>query len=92
MRDEINEIKMNSKCMVCDFQPESPSQMVYDHIDPATKYVTKTNRRLGVSALVVRGYNQQVILAEMAKCRLLCANCHAHFTNEVQQPNKKEKK
>ena len=92
MRDEIDILKMESYCEICNFKPISPSQLVYDHIDPTTKYLTNSNRRLGVSALIVRKYNKDVILTEIKKCRLLCANCHAHFTNVVQQPNKKENK
>ena len=49
----------------------------WDHVDRATKKFT-------VSQMVGRGgaYNEQNLLDEMAKCVLLCANCHQIKTYE----------
>lgn len=45
--------------------------MQWDHLED------KTN---GVSALFVQGRSKDVILAEIKKCDLVCANCHAMRT------------
>jgi hypothetical protein len=44
-----------------------PCQMDFDHRDSKTKY--KTVSQLGFA-------NMKVILKEIAKCDLVCANCH----------------
>lgn len=41
--------------------------MDFDHLD---------NKVLGVSQMVHRGYALEAILAEIAKCEVVCANCH----------------
>ena len=92
MKEIIKKIKMESKCEVCNFKPLSASQLVFDHLDPSTKYTTNSNKKFGVSDMITKGYSKEKIYFEISKCRILCANCHAHYTNEIQQPNKKENK
>lgn len=48
------------------FRPEC---MDFDHIDPRTK-------KFNVSYAAVAGYSVDLVKAEVAKCRLVCANCH----------------
>ena len=56
-----------SKCVDC---PESnPVVLEYDHRDG----VDKIN---GVGRLVASGYSWDVILKEIEKCDIRCANCH----------------
>lgn len=63
----FNEIKSKLKCSRC---PEThQSTFDFHHKDPSTKLET-------VSNLVARGKSREIILAEIAKCEVLCANCH----------------
>jgi len=41
----------------------------FDHLDPDNKVVS-------VSHLVTSGYGWERIMEEIAKCQVLCANCH----------------
>jgi hypothetical protein len=63
----VTELK-RKPCMDCGgiFPPEC---MDFDHRDPSDKVQ-------GVSRLVFRRYSRDRILAEIAKCDLICANCH----------------
>lgn len=47
----------------------------FDHIDPNTK-------SYNVSHIVSGGYSVELVKAEIAKCVVLCANCHAKKTAE----------
>lgn len=51
------------------FHPEFPEIFDFHHMDPAIKDDK-------VSSLIARGRKWEVILAELLKCVLLCANCH----------------
>ena len=44
--------------------------MHWDHLPGTTK-------RREVSYMVLRGFRRETILDEIAKCELVCANCHA---------------
>jgi len=55
-----------------------PECMDFDHIDPSTKL-------FNVSQAVVSGNNLDSITAEIAKCRLICANCHRIRTARQQR-------
>jgi len=48
--------------------------MDFDHLDPKTKVVK-------VSALIFEG-SRQLLLDEIAKCELVCANCHRERTHQ----------
>jgi hypothetical protein len=41
----------------------------FHHIDPGTKEIE-------LSTAISRGWSKKRILAEVAKCIVLCANCH----------------
>lgn len=49
--------------------------MDFDHRDPQTKVAN-------VSTLVIKG-NRQMLLEEIAKCDVVCANCHRVRTHGV---------
>jgi hypothetical protein len=57
-----------------------PECMDFDHTDPATK-------EFSVSYGAVAGLRVERVMAEIAKCRLLCANCHRIRT--AKQHNRK---
>lgn len=56
-----------------------PRKLEYDHKDPDDKSVN-------VSRLILNGHSWRspVLRAEIAKCRILCANCHRKHTIEQQ--------
>lgn len=62
-----------------------PRVLEYDHKDPRKKRAT-------ISKLVIDGYSWKspVLKAEVAKCRVLCANCHRRHT--VSQQNHFDKR
>jgi hypothetical protein len=61
------EYKSDKKCSKC---PENdPICLDFHHIKPMAK--TKT-----VSKMVSEGMDVKVILLEIEKCEILCANCH----------------
>ena len=68
--DFIRDYKLESGCEICGYDEHSCA-LQFDHIDPSTKLFN-----------VARGrdYPWKVFLAEIAKCRVLCANCHAVHT------------
>jgi hypothetical protein len=50
-----------------------PDMLVLDHLDPKQK-------RFEVSRMVQQSFGLQTIQAEVAKCRVLCANHHQKHT------------
>jgi hypothetical protein len=61
------DFKSTKSCEVCG--ESAPECLHFHHIDPATKDID-----LGRAAS--NGWSKERILAEVAKCRVLCANCH----------------
>lgn len=80
-----NRIKSERGCEVCGFNAH-PAALQFDHIDPATKYRTKSGKIVHPSDMIKGGRHAlETILAEIAKCRVVCANCHAIHTHTVQR-------
>ena len=69
--DFIRDYKLEKGCEMCGYN-EHACALQFDHRDPSQK-----------SFHVARGrdYPWDVFLAEIAKCRVLCANCHAVHTH-----------
>jgi hypothetical protein len=85
-RSQSTNIEVNKKalaekkangCEDCGFNAH-PSALDLDHIDPNTKHVTKTGRRPSPGSMI--NYNPLVFALELAKCRVLCSNCHKIHT------------
>lgn len=74
---QVNAIKIAAGCTDCGFAGH-PSALDFDHIDPATKVAN-------VSSLIRRRPWIQVA-AEIAKCEVVCANCHRIRTYLRAQP------
>jgi hypothetical protein len=55
-----------------------PSGLDLDHVDPNSKYVTKSGRRPSPGTML--SYNPLVFALELAKCRVMCKNCHGVHT------------
>lgn len=71
-REEIREwckqIKRTLKCNRC---PQNhPATLQFHHNDP-------TRKELAIAVAVTNGWSKKKIMAEMEKCEVLCANCHA---------------
>ena len=70
-RDILNRYKMWKGCEFCGYR-ESPHALDFDHIDPAQKEAQVSNMLTG---------SRKRLIAEVRKCRVLCANCHRIHTN-----------
>jgi hypothetical protein len=75
----MQKIKTDRGCESCGYKA-NPAALQFDHLDPATKLISASGRRVTPASML--GYSQAMILAEIAKCRVLCANCHAIHTVE----------
>ena len=65
-------------CSECGYSGHH-SALDFDHIDPTSKTVD-------VARLLSKGSPIKVIIAEVRKCRLLCAICHRiHTFNQAQE-------
>jgi hypothetical protein len=71
-RDLIIKFK-SVPCMDCHIQ-YPPYVMQFDHRDPAEKCFGLANRKVGST--------NAAFLAEVAKCDIVCANCHAERTHK----------
>jgi hypothetical protein len=71
------ELKSTMKCNRC---PESAFECLdFHHSDP-------TEKEHNIHKMVGFGYGREAILAEIAKCEVLCANCHRkHHAAEQKQ-------
>lgn len=84
-REITNKIKTTLGCEMCGFNAH-PAALQFDHIDPATKYRTKTGKIVHPSDMIKGGrYSLATVMAEIAKCRVLCSNCHAIYTHTTQR-------
>ena len=63
----FREYKEELQCSECD--EDNSICLDFHHIDRTTKRDT-------VCSLVINGYSIETILEEIAKCIVLCANCH----------------
>lgn len=71
-RARLDAIKVERGCDECGFN-RHPAALCFHHRDPAEK-------AFGVAQNLARAWD--TVMAEIAKCQLLCANCHAIHTAE----------
>ena len=70
----LEELKGALVCNRCG--EDHPGCLVFHHTDPAMK-------ELGIADAVRRGWSRARIESELAKCEVLCANCHVkHHAQE----------
>ena len=69
------EVLQNIQCETCG--ESDPAVLDFAHIDPSTK-------KANVSELITKGYPKKTILEEVAKCKVLCSNCHRRETAKEQ--------
>lgn len=66
----IQEYKLTVGCQMCGYS-RHPRALQFDHL----------RDKLGnVSDLVRSDYGEKTVWAEIEKCQVLCANCHAEVT------------
>jgi hypothetical protein len=63
----VTAIKLENGCIDCGYRGH-PAALHFDHRDPATK-------SFGISRSL--GFSLPILMAEIAKCDVRCANCHA---------------
>lgn len=80
-RKLLNSIKLDKGCEICGYR-EHPAALHFDHIDPSNKHA---NVGQMIASL------EETILSEVAKCRVLCANCHMIHTHDPDFHNKDPK-
>ena len=81
LRQIIDTLKMSSGCVICGYD-KHPAALSFDHIDPKSKYKTKSGHKVHIADMVKGGrYAYDTIMAEIDKCRILCLNCHMEVTH-----------
>lgn len=80
-------IKMSQGCAHCGYS-KHPAALTFDHVDPQTKYRTKSGKSVHLSDMIKGNrYAISTILTEIEKCRVLCFNCHMEVTYTMQRPD-----
>lgn len=70
IRDQVQAIKVTAGCSVCGYR-KSPRALQFHHV---------SNDKEGtIARWVTQGHKLTKILAEIEKCIVLCANCHAEL-------------
>jgi hypothetical protein len=77
-RSYIQQIKLNKGCECCGYNL-FPEALDFDHIDPMQKHCA-----VGTMCL----HSKEFIDKEIAKCRVLCSNCHRVKTYNPLEFNK----
>src|SRR5688572_12157076 len=72
VRDIIQKAKEGKSCADCK-QAYQPWVLQFDHLDASDKEAAVAN-------LAARGASVARVLIEIAKCEIVCANCHAERT------------
>jgi hypothetical protein len=84
-RQIVDEMKVTAGCQSCGYRADARA-LQFDHVDPAGKYRTRSGRLVHIADMVKgERYALATILAEIRKCRVLCANCHAVHTYRIQR-------
>lgn len=74
-RDYLRRLKISSGCVICGYSDHA-SALTFDHIDPK-------NKQYEMASIYRRP--MKIIMSELEKCRVLCANCHSvHSFNQRQ--------
>ena len=72
-RDFVNDYKMERGCAQCGYN-KHPVALELNHIDPTTKTYSIGRDLISIS--------MKKLVEELAKCEVLCANCHQIHTYE----------
>jgi hypothetical protein len=78
-------IKLSTGCEICGYR-KHPAALCFDHKIPAEKYRTKSGKKVHLADMIKGNrYSLPTILKEIAKCRILCHNCHMEYTHGEQR-------
>ena len=66
-RDKLAQYMTNRACVIC--EESDPRVLDFDHINPETK-------SFGISRAITTAVRWDLIIVEIEKCQILCANCH----------------
>ena len=73
-REYVKNYLLKNSCVICG--QSDIRCLEFDHINPSTK-------KYNVCKMITNGLSIESIKEEIAKCRVLCANCHAiHTSNQ----------
>jgi predicted nucleic acid-binding Zn-ribbon protein len=75
---EVQQIKLEQGCTDCGYR-KSAYALQFDHISE--------DKKDSVSNLIRSDYAWETILTEIAKCEVVCANCHAIRTHQRKHDN-----
>lgn len=82
-RQLLARFKQTKGCATCGYKSH-PIALQFDHIEPASKSVNRSGSAIDPI------WSKHRIKQELAKCQVLCANCHAirtyeerHYYNET---------
>ena len=82
VKDYVALYKASAGCRRCGYN-KNTKVLHFAHRDPSTKYRDKNGKPVDPSNMFKTGdskigsrYGEQTIWAEIAKCDVLCANCH----------------
>jgi len=71
VRQKLLEFLSTKQCTVCG--EKDPIVLDFDHTDPKKKFKD-------VARMLAGHYSWDSVLAEIKKCKILCANCHRRKT------------
>ncbi len=69
----VRKLKEETPCADCD-KKYPYYVMDFDHLDPSTKYMCVGR--------LIRTYSEKLLRTEIAKCELVCSNCHRERTHK----------
>ncbi len=75
----VDSIKEQAACEACGYS-RNIRNLEFHHVDPSTKYRTRTGKAVHPADMIAKGYALDVVLRELEKCRILCRNCHGEET------------
>jgi hypothetical protein len=73
----IDKIRLDAGCADCGYN-ENPVALDFDHLPQYKKFLQVTQ---------MATYSNERIMAEIAKCEVVCANCHRIRTHKRKQEN-----
>jgi MinD superfamily P-loop ATPase len=87
LKKVISIYKQSAGCRLCGYNA-NPRALHFAHRDSSTKYRNRSGKTVEPADMFTSGdskvgarYGEETIWAEIAKCDVLCANCHAEQTH-----------
>lgn len=77
LRSWANERKREAGCVECG--TDDPACLDFHHLEPDDK-------EMAITEMITYGHGRDALEAEMAKCEVICANCHRERHERVRAP------